>query len=489
MTTQINVNVDNGGLSAKARQQTQANRWARLEQDGRTKAEQRGLQQRNAERLTRGIGPDGRPLYGTAPTQQGRRDEPVARRVQQQGLNLGHLWVAYPNDVTTNSTGIAAIGGGGGLSDLVTRTVSNQSALRVGNGIGTNWVELDYGAYNHPPLPSETWTVYDSQPQGSGSFNYKATRELRYQMTQASSMAWFVLPAGRGTFLLVFCDKAVYYGINATVKHVAEGPAGYTPADNPSNPYLAAFSYDQGGDTGYTAASSYGESTVRNRVYVCSNSSIRAITTFSPTLQQVFDTLNPPPTSGTTTATINGQSFAYNALYNSGILGGSSDIFSGGNGFRKTIDDQNGGENLVYTPYVFELINDYVPFASGQLKQFDPKLRWGLPDESAGGYARFVPGSSATPTYQAAYDDGLTMHHALWKNKNEVPDRRVFDPAYAYLGLPAPRRVNKASLSLAAERVSQSQIYQLVTVWDWDDPAYCRQMCLALGFAEADLTP
>lgn len=487
MTTQINVIVDDGDLSAKARQQTQSNRWQKLEQDNRQKVEQQGTQQRNAQRAQQGIGPDGRPLYGTPPAQPQRRDEPAAWRGVSQGLNLGHLWVAYPNDVTTSSTGIAAIAGG--LSDLVTRTVSNQSALRFGNGTGSNWVELDYGAYNHPPLPSETWTVYDSQPQGTSSFNYKATRELRYQMVQSSSMAWFILPAGRSTFLLIFCDKALYYGINATVKHVAEGPAGYTPADNPYNAYLAAFSYDQGGDTGYTAASSYGESTIRNRVYVCNNSSIRPITTFSPTLQQVFSTLNPPPTSGATTTTINGQSFTFNAFYNPGILGGSSDIFSGGDGFRKTIDGQNGGENLVYTPYVFELINDYVPFASGQLKQFDPKLRWGLPDESAGGYARFVPGSSATPTYQAAYDDGLTMHHALWKNRNEVPDRRVFDPAYAYLGLPAPRRVNKASLILASERVSQSQISQLVTVWDWDDPAYCRQMCLALGFAEADLTP
>jgi hypothetical protein len=25
--------------------------------------------------------------------------------------------------------------------------------------------------------------------------------------------------------------------------------------------------------------------------------------------------------------------------------------------------------------------------------------------------------------------------------------------------------------------------------WDWDDPDYCRAMCLALGFSEADLTP
>ena len=80
MTTQINVIVDNGGLSAKAKQRTQANRWQKLESDNRQKVEATGTQQRDANRLLSGIGADGRPLYGTPPAQPLRRDEPAAFR-------------------------------------------------------------------------------------------------------------------------------------------------------------------------------------------------------------------------------------------------------------------------------------------------------------------------------------------------------------------------------------------------------------------------
>jgi hypothetical protein len=31
--------------------------------------------------------------------------------------------------------------------------------------------------------------------------------------------------------------------------------------------------------------------------------------------------------------------------------------------------------------------------------------------------------------------------------------------------------------------------YDQTIAWNWDDPDYCRAMCLALGFSEADLTP
>lgn len=80
MSTQINVIVDNGGLSEKARRQTQANRWSKLEGDNRQKVEAKAIQQRDANRALRGIGLDGRPLYGTPQAQPMRRDEPAAFR-------------------------------------------------------------------------------------------------------------------------------------------------------------------------------------------------------------------------------------------------------------------------------------------------------------------------------------------------------------------------------------------------------------------------
>lgn len=96
MSTQINVIVDNGGLSEKARRQTQSNRWSKLESDNRQKVEATGTKQRDANRAQQGIGPDGRPLYGTPASQPLRRDEPAAFR--PMGLYKALL---QPNNITS----------------------------------------------------------------------------------------------------------------------------------------------------------------------------------------------------------------------------------------------------------------------------------------------------------------------------------------------------------------------------------------------------
>lgn len=88
MSTQINVIVDNGGLSEKAKRQTQANRWSKLESDNRQKVEAAGTQQRDATRAQQGIGADGRPLFGTPPAQVLRRDEPAARQLGGNKIDM-----------------------------------------------------------------------------------------------------------------------------------------------------------------------------------------------------------------------------------------------------------------------------------------------------------------------------------------------------------------------------------------------------------------
>ena len=82
MSTYINVTVDGGGLSERAKAQTNANRQAKLEGDNRQKVEAKGRDQRDASRAQQGIGPDGQPLYGTPARSTLRRDEPAAFRRQ-----------------------------------------------------------------------------------------------------------------------------------------------------------------------------------------------------------------------------------------------------------------------------------------------------------------------------------------------------------------------------------------------------------------------
>lgn len=133
MSTQINVIVDNGGLSEKARRQTQSNRWSKLESDNRQKVEAKGLQQRDANRLLSGIDANGRPLYGTPPAQPLRRDEPAATRRQDSEyfmlrpaagptnnqLSLEHKGLISYLNVSSGTPSYAPSGGPNGSSALV----------------------------------------------------------------------------------------------------------------------------------------------------------------------------------------------------------------------------------------------------------------------------------------------------------------------------------------------------------------------------------
>lgn len=101
MTTQINVIVDNGGLSAKAKQQTNANRWAKLEKDGKELVANRASNERENALARVGLDPKGNPLYGTSPQLQVRKDEPAATQQGQVAI------LVVPSSAFT-ATGIPA---------------------------------------------------------------------------------------------------------------------------------------------------------------------------------------------------------------------------------------------------------------------------------------------------------------------------------------------------------------------------------------------
>jgi len=129
MSTYINVTVGKAGLSDKAKQQTNANRQAKLEADARSKAEVDGKRQRDANRAQQGIGPDGQPLFGLPLQTAARKDEPAARR------NSVFEWSIEPTAATqTGPYAFTAVTKAAKQSPLVF-TASNSSAL---NGLGSS---------------------------------------------------------------------------------------------------------------------------------------------------------------------------------------------------------------------------------------------------------------------------------------------------------------------------------------------------------------
>jgi hypothetical protein len=81
MSTQINVTVDSGGLSDKARQLQTAARQAQLEKERQQRLEAEGTEQRATKLEAEGKAPDGQPIYGARFKQTEIERRPAASRV------------------------------------------------------------------------------------------------------------------------------------------------------------------------------------------------------------------------------------------------------------------------------------------------------------------------------------------------------------------------------------------------------------------------
>lgn len=100
MTTNINVAVNSGGLPKRARQQSAANRQAKLERDNLAKVEARAMDARTAALRKALLGTDGKPLFGTSSPATARRDEPAASRQP-----LIEEWLLRPAATAENPAG------------------------------------------------------------------------------------------------------------------------------------------------------------------------------------------------------------------------------------------------------------------------------------------------------------------------------------------------------------------------------------------------
>ena len=96
MSSQINITVDSGGLSAKAKQQQQAARLAQLERERTHRIEAEAQAQRDAKLAAEGKRPDGQPQFDVPPQTPRLQDEPAANRLASD-LIVNGLAVKYSN--------------------------------------------------------------------------------------------------------------------------------------------------------------------------------------------------------------------------------------------------------------------------------------------------------------------------------------------------------------------------------------------------------
>lgn len=194
-----------------------------------------------------------------------------------------------------------------------------------------------------------------------------------------------------------------------------------------------------------------------NRAYVLNKTTIRQVTVPSG-LAAVFAVLNPNNTETTYDEYrpdgLNTSGFAPRTIY---IDNSSSGLYQPFFGYWRS-------------PQIYEQFNRLAPFtSSGNLKQFPSTLKWVTPDLR---YGQWAP----EPT------SDKSLYFADW-----LGDPIAIDPAQTENLRPLPR-----STYLLPSSFAYPTGYPLsgrVVAWDWDDPAYCRAMCSALGFQPSDLVP
>jgi len=526
VSTQINVTVDSGGLSDKARQLQTAARQAQLEKERQQRIEVQGQEQRTANLAAAGRAPDGTPLFGPGFRQPEIERRPAASRFGQ-GLNLGHLWLFADNLNTNFSTGITEIAGQFGRSRTSTGIRGALQNVLVGSGTGNSWVTFEgLGTEGAPPLPADTFNVsYITEvpfspiiyPQSTDyERRHVGTRKSGRTVTRGFQQRYFALPCGRGNFIFIHGFSSVWDTLETDAYYAARGL--YSKDDGS---FIAFFDYttssftsttipdDLDGFTGFidgvlvpnfgvVGAQGYTGKNRKFTAYSCNNTTIREIS-IPATLASIIDLAYPEPILTERTVIVrNGTSVSL--TYPIYVLSSGEMPIYGEQGYS------NNYYGLVYTPAVFERINNISSFVDpGAIKPYPTELKWGLSDNSEGAYTRFQDVDTFVnfPYWSNMYREGAPFYHSLWPNKNEEPDLSIWDPDYApvWENTPKPKRVNRATLNLSPSRAPRNGATDrtfspgsywsedFVTVWDWDDPAYCGAMCKALGFTDADLTP
>lgn len=166
--------------------------------------------------------------------------------------------------------------------------------------------------------------------------------------------------------------------------------------------------------------------TISSKAFLCTPASVREIS-IPAKLQTALDVLNPRQA-----ADPSGDA-PITQLFGSRGFGSGPDYFNG------------------WTPDVFSALNDWQPNLN-------------LAIVSTPGYEEEITPDTSDGYYGESPTDG-----ALYYLEGDTRSDDLTFPQATAARLPDDA--------------------QIVVAWDWDDPAYCRALCLALGFTEADLKP
>lgn len=502
MATFIKVEQDGSELLRRNQEQAQAARLAKLEGDEQARTEKEAKRQRQAELQRRGLDASGNALGDSRRRQPFRRDEPAASFLLNQ-TTPGHLWWFVQSEEVTD-TGVLAQAAPGFASNQAyvgTVRLGYKRTSRLYCGDGSKYVEIVHGQTPQAMLtPFSGFPGVTDPPQSTRAtvYWYEAFGNVGNDGAQV-----FILPAGRDLFIAVFFAWNYQVTISTSLPVIGEGtnavrcgsPAVGTPYPRPDNPNFF-----------YAPLSSFTKAEQKSKIirtFICSNTNIREISppgSLASLLQLLLpDPIDRPERFGTgvilntqTATQIVADSTIPQFSFNWSIKGT-------GMGFLNALN---------HSPAVYDYACNETD-ASGNLlpiaqawrqrigavvKPLPPRLRWLVEDTATGAYRK--PYTDAP--IQNLFNSGQPFNYGQWRIPNEQPSYFVgpsgeyYDPA-SYV--PQPRRT--MIMSPGRPTLTPQPIINnypgfgefLSKVWDFDDPNYCRAVCLALGFTDTDLVP
>jgi hypothetical protein len=484
MSTRINISVDGGGLRAQNRAEAQANRTKNLLAQEQRKVEEQGRQIVAAKRQDQAQTNNHHHFVPPSP-----QKDPAAQPDEYKS-KVGHAWLSGSGTSGSNSSpglvsvlgsisGVVVVFGFEGLADTSQLPPTFQSSTTfLASGSGVQQLTADQRSLSNPSLPSDnyTWQPTISHTYFTSSGGWRGVlggmRLGNVQSVAESGLKVVALPAGNGRFVLLVFSMQLSYTVNANIMcgvqtgpylgNFEDGPP-IQPINDPNiQQYLqpgarvprfdefTAFNsrLDEGGTADVQIWDVYPELTVNigasdrsNKAFLCSNNSVTEIA-ISGKLQGFMDYINPSISSQVTTPLgppDGTPNFRGPAVSVPKFVGKFNAISDGG-----TVD-------------IFAAINNLYPFTDPANIKTVPNPKWRsyvTPDTSAGGYATFPiedAYSSGTPFYYIRGERNKPAKRHRSATLNLSPDRKPFNGG------------------------------SLISVWDRDDPAYCRFMLSELG--------
>lgn len=403
-----------------------------------------------------------------------RADEAAATGIQS--APLGHLWWFTKSEPVINTGNYSGFFAGMGQynGDIVTG-YARTSRLYCGDG--SQYIEFTHGQTPQTMIPASSSTAsstfygcvnafFDFVPSPTGT-----TPVL--SLPHEDNAKIVVLPVGKDVSVVLFVSYQWSYSINSTL--VDYSPLGEVSEDG----NILSFTKVQ-------------QNSLVRRCFVVSNFRIRELNA-PPAFASCLEALLPAPTE-------------VSGLVDTAWRVGPTNI----NAYETlpvyAIADLNveGVTQGVYgvvanpaTPGIFaaasQVLSAWSDKIGSLLKPFPSAKSWLVEDTSSGAYTPANGGTEVTTPEFFVLD--LPRKYGKWNTANETPTPTAVTGGYEYdptLFTPQPNRTflmrpGRPALPEGFDREFSTSALRVV--WDWDDPVYCRQVCLALGFNAADLVP